>query len=268
MSYILLQNEGPNAGNFVLKDTGKPDVVLGDYLEVSYIGPESKTHIPEGPGGYTVYGFPLVVRHSLIHNDDVESVLLHKDWPHVWEFRTTLECEAGVLEGVCTEFDVPYFSCRGYTSQSEMHAAALRLIEREEDDKTTNIIHLGDHDPSGIDMSRDIQSRLELFGSSAKIHRIALNWDQVQEYNPPPNPAKATDSRYESYQERFGNESWELDALEPRTIVALIRDEIEVLIDQDAWDAATERQQTGRDQLSKVSSRWDSVVKYLGNGDE
>ena len=97
MSYILLQNEGPNAGNFVLKDTGKPDVVLGDYLEVSYIGPESKTHIPEGPGGYTVYGFPLVVRHSLIHNDDVESVLLHKDWPHVWEFRTTLACEAVVL---------------------------------------------------------------------------------------------------------------------------------------------------------------------------
>ena len=173
----------------------------------------------------------------------------------------------GVIEGICTELDVPYFACRGYTSQSEMWGAAQRLMEREKAGKKTFIIHLGDHDPSGIDMTRDIQDRLELFGSTAVIHRIALNFDQVENYSPPPNPAKTTDSRYESYRVLHGEESWELDALEPRTIVDLIRDEIEVHIDQDAWEEALSRQQTGRNQLGKVSQRWNNVVEYLGNGD-
>ena len=173
----------------------------------------------------------------------------------------------GVIEGICNELDVPYFACRGYTSQSEMWGAAQRLVEREQRGKKTFIIHLGDHDPSGIDMTRDIQDRLQLFGSTAVIHRIALNFDQVENYNPPPNPAKTTDSRYQSYEDRFGTESWELDALEPRTIVDLIRNEIEAHIDQDAWEEASARQQTGRDQLGKVSRRWDNVVTYLGNGD-
>jgi len=173
----------------------------------------------------------------------------------------------GVIEGICAELDVPYFACRGYTSQSEMWGAAQRLMEREKAGKKTFIIHLGDHDPSGIDMTRDIQDRLELFGSTAVIHRIALNFDQVENYSPPPNPAKTTDSRYESYRALHGEESWELDALEPRTIVDLIRDEIEVHIDQDAWEEALSRQQTGRNQLGKVSQRWNNVVEYLGNGD-
>lgn len=172
----------------------------------------------------------------------------------------------GVIEGICNELDVPYFACRGYTSQSEMWGAAQRLIEREQRGKKTTIIHLGDHDPSGIDMTRDIQDRLKLFGSTAVIHRIALVFDQIEQYNPPPNPAKTTDARYQSYADRFGEESWELDALEPRVIVDLIREAVTAQIDQDAWQEALAQQQTGRDQLGKVSRRWDNVVEYLGNG--
>jgi hypothetical protein len=174
----------------------------------------------------------------------------------------------GVIEGVCTELDVPYFACRGYTSQSEMWGAAQRLIEREKAGKNTTIIHLGDHDPSGIDMTRDIQDRLELFGSTAVIHRIALVYDQIEQYNPPPNPAKTTDARYQSYADKYGDESFELDALEPRVIVDLIREAVQDRIDQDAWEEALQRQQTGRDQLGKVSRRWDNVVAYLGNGEK
>jgi len=173
----------------------------------------------------------------------------------------------GVIEGICTELDVPYFACRGYTSQSEMWGAAQRLIEREKAGKKTTIIHLGDHDPSGIDMTRDIQDRLELFGSTAVIHRIALVYDQIEQYTPPPNPAKTTDARYQSYADKYGSESWELDALEPSVIVDLIREAMQDRIDWDAWEDALQRQKTGRDQLGKVSRRWDNVVEYLGNGD-
>jgi len=172
----------------------------------------------------------------------------------------------GVIEGICNELDVPFFACRGYTSQSEMWGAAQRLMEREKAGKKTTIIHLGDHDPSGIDMTRDIQDRLQLFGSTAVIHRIALVYDQIEQYSPPPNPAKTTDARYRSYANKYGDESWELDALEPRVIVDLIREAVQDRLDQDTWEEALERQQTGRDQLGKVSQRWDNVVTYLGNG--
>ena len=124
----------------------------------------------------------------------------------------------------------------------------------------TVIIHLGDHDPSGLDMTRDIQDRLQLFGSTVNVDRIALTWDQIEQYNPPPNPAKTTDARYASYQEQYGDDSWELDALEPRILSDLIRTAVQSRIDDELWQEALERQQVGRDQLSRVSSHWDSVV--------
>ncbi len=185
------------------------------------------------------------------------------NYVEVWIEKDAL---VGVIEGICNELDVPYFACRGYTSQSEMWGAAQRLIEREKRGKTTTIIHLGDHDPSGVDMTRDIQDRLKLFGSTAIIHRIALVYDQIEQYNPPPNPAKTTDARYQSYADKYGDESFELDALEPRVIVDLIREAVQDRIDQDVWEEALEQQKTGRDQLGKVSRRWESVVEYLGNG--
>jgi hypothetical protein len=150
----------------------------------------------------------------------------------------------GVIEGICQELDVPFFSCRGYTSQSEMWAAAMRLEKYRDGGQTPIIIHLGDHDPSGIDMTRDIRDRIEMFMGGVEVKRIALNEDQIKKYNPPPNFAKATDSRYTQYQEKFGDESWELDALDPNVIVSLIGDTVRDLMDEDKWEKAIEWEDT------------------------
>lgn len=140
----------------------------------------------------------------------------------VWIEKDAL---VGIIDGICRKLDVPYFSCRGYTSQSEMHEAAKRLERWYENyDQKILIVHLGDHDPSGKDMSRDIQDRMNLFNGHdmVQVERIALNMDQVRKYNPPPNPAKITDSRAHAYIQEYGNKSWELDALDPKVIAGLI----------------------------------------------
>jgi len=144
------------------------------------------------------------------------------------------EALAGVIEGVCRELDCPYFACRGYVSQSEQWRAGVRF----RGDQPTVIIHLGDHDPSGIDMTRDNADRLAMFAGAHKteVRRIALNADQVEQYEPPPNPAKETDSRFQEYERLYGDQSWELDALEPATIADLIRSEVESIRDPDLWD--------------------------------
>jgi hypothetical protein len=152
--------------------------------------------------------------------------------PEVWIEKDAL---VGVIEKVCRSLDVSFFSCRGYTSQSEMHAAAKRLEQYAENGQTPVIIHLGDHDPSGIDMSRDIFDRMEMFMGGLEVKRIALNRDQIDRFKPPPNPAKFSDPRAHDYVKKHGAVSWELDALEPKVLDALIRSTITPLIDMNVW---------------------------------
>lgn len=169
----------------------------------------------------------------------------------------------GVIEAVCEEWDVPYFSCRGYTSQSEMWSAAQRMLRHERCRQRTHIIHLGDHDPSGKDMSRDIQDRLNMFGAGTKVHRIALNMDQVEQYSPPPNPAKLTDTRATKYIDEFGDESWELDALDPAVMIDLIRDSILALLDQGRFDHVKAQQENERRVLTSAAENWDEVSEHV-----
>jgi hypothetical protein len=193
--------------------------------------------------------------------------------PEVWIEKDAL---VGVIEGVCDNNDVAYFSCRGYTSQSEMWVAAQRLRSYVRKGQTPVILHFGDHDPSGRDMSRDIIDRMSLFGvrfnwsnpeDLLTFNRLALNIDQIEEYQPPPNPTKLTDSRATGYIAEFGNESWELDALEPSVLAGLIQDAIISVRDQDDWDLAVEREEEGRALLRKVSTYWENVEETMDDYD-
>lgn len=181
--------------------------------------------------------------------------------PEVWIEKDAL---VGVFERTCQELDVPLFSCRGYTSQSEMWVASQRLLRYRKARQTPVIFHFGDHDPSGKDMSRDITDRLELFTSkSLRFERLALNMDQVQQYQPPPNPAKITDSRASAYIAEFGNESWELDALEPTVLDELVRTAIASVIDENLMNEANARQDEYRETLKLVADRFDEVTNFL-----
>lgn len=168
----------------------------------------------------------------------------------VWIEKDAL---VGVIERVCKEHDVPYFSCRGYTSQSEMWYAAMRLIGHSSKKQATVILHLGDHDPSGIDMTRDIKDRMRIFGCETFVQRIALNKDQIEEYSPPPNPAKMTDSRYHGYIMEFGEESWELDALEPSVLSSLVNDAILGLRNGAKWGVALKKEQRDRRKILRMA---------------
>lgn len=213
---------------------------------------------------------------SLAHWDSPESIVdavanqyRTERWAHqptrveVWIEKDAL---VGVIAGVCERYDVDYFSCRGYTSQSEMWGAARRLSRYEARGQDTVIIHLGDHDPSGVDMSRDIADRLALFDASTNVVRIALNMNQVEQYSPPPNPAKLTDSRASGYIAEHGTSSWELDALDPTTLARLIEEEIWAWRDADQWERDTAVMERERALLTAVSERWVEVSEFVDGG--
>lgn len=232
----------------------------------------------------------------------------HKDlWkPQKRRVEVWVEKDAavGVIESLCHGNDVPYFSSRGYTSVSEMYSAAQRIRWAIEAGEQVLILHIGDHDPSGVDMSRDIEDRLremisqdwaglhmgagrwtrgdikqsmrehmsqqgnQWIGISGRdpwsLKRIALTLDQVEQYNPPPNFAKQSDARYRAYVEATGlTDSWELDALEPSVLQALIADEIDAWRDEDLWDDTVEEMEHDRVMLTRISENWTDITTNL-----
>ena len=215
------------------------------------------------------------------------------NYVEVWVEKDAL---LSVIERPCNEWDVPFFACRGYTSQSEMWSAGQRLLGKIREGRNAKIIHLGDHDPSGVDMTRDIESRLRMFishhrlrdyakaipqkdnetegdfltrvgkqdyDSCLEVNRVALNMDQVREYNPPPNPAKITDSRAGGYVAEHGDESWELDALGPDVLIELIETTVQEYLDVDLWQEKKSQQEEERKVLNEASAHWESVAEFL-----
>lgn len=203
------------------------------------------------------------------HDDNIEQfgMDLREDQDRYIEVWVEKDALTGILAKACEPHDVPYFCCRGYTSQTAMHDAALRITHNSRGRaKPPIIIHLGDHDPSGMDMSRDIYQRLEMFTGGIKVIRIALNMDQIERFKPPPNPAKVTDSRFKAYMEQYGHESWELDAMKPKYLVDLIQRYIRKFTDAKKFKAAQQAQEAQRGILQGISDHWAPVLKVVSKG--
>lgn len=165
------------------------------------------------------------------------------------------EALVGVLERVCHRYDTPLLAARGYPSSTVLREFALSdVIPAMHEGQHGLILHLGDHDPSGIDMTRDLLERLRMFaGRSFDLKRIALNMSQVEELDPPENPAKSTDSRFASYLRQYGTSSWELDALPPQYLDQLVSGHIEDVLDHGAWRLNQQAINNARLMIEKAS---------------
>ena len=166
---------------------------------------------------------------------------------------------SNIIEPVCSKYDVLFMANRGYASQTAIYDAFHRVRNSYAGEcKQPVVIYLGDHDPSGIDMTRDITQRLETFLESDGdcvpiIRRIALNLDQVKKYQPPENPAKMTDSRFKAYREKYGFSSWELDALEPSVLETLVENEINRWVDMDLFNKIEDKEDEQKQKLIDLS---------------
>jgi hypothetical protein len=172
---------------------------------------------------------------------------------------------AGIIAGVCTELRVPYFAHRGNNSQTRQYEAGKRFAEHLDQGLIPLVLHLADHHPNGIDMTRDSIERLALYArAEIKVRRIALNMDQVRRYSPPPSFVKEGDTRTSGYRARFGTDGcWELDALPPTVLADLIRGEIESLVEPNAWAETLAHECRGRELLDAAAGNWTTVERLL-----
>ena len=169
------------------------------------------------------------------------------------------DAPSGVLEPVCNRYHVRFMANRGYSSSTAMYDAAKRIELAEAMGQAPVIIYLGDHDPSGLDMNRDVHDRLTTMthGTEIEVHHLALTRGQVNTYNPPPNPTKLHDSRAPAYLKDHGNQSWELDALEPQVLDALLSGAIEQYLDPHQYDLMLIEEEAGKDLLLRLADQLD-----------
>lgn len=159
---------------------------------------------------------------------------------------------SGVLKRITEYYGIYIMVNRGYSSCTAMHDAYERIKRQEDAGKEIIILYLGDFDPSGLDMVRDIKERLEEFGVSPEVRQIALTMEQIKKYNPPPNYAKVTDPRAKSYIEKYGDTSWEVDALTPEILHVIVRENIEGLIDMNLFNELLAQEEEDKDELRNM----------------
>lgn len=179
----------------------------------------------------------------------------------VWVEKDAL---SGVLKRVTSKYHVPILVNRGYSSASAMFDSYQRFKAAYESGQAIRVLYLGDYDPSGMDMIRDVKSRtLEFFMGEYEIEDdeyaaesmdfqvipIALTREQIRQYNPPPNPAKTTDPRAKDFIERHGSTSWEVDALRPEVLNNLLDEAIKENIDESAYMEIVGKEEADKEKL-------------------
>jgi hypothetical protein len=172
------------------------------------------------------------------------------------DYYVELYCEKQALESVlkpiADKYHIFFGYNKGYSSASTMYDLAKRIQEQINEGKKCKVLYLGDHDPSGLDMVRDVRKRICEFLTMGKecidivgdddgdpmfeIIPLALNMEQIKKFNPPPNPAKMTDSRANGYIKEFGRMSWELDALKPDVLIRIAENGILHFLDREKYN--------------------------------
>ena len=169
----------------------------------------------------------------------------------VWVEKNAL---IGVLASVCKGLDVLHYACIGYNSCSMQYEAAKRFESYRYCGREPVVIYLGDHDPSGVDMTRDIEERLTLMSHGpVEVNRIALNIDQIEVLGVEPNTAKTMDSRAKDYIKKYGTDCWELDAIDVVVMADMIKEAVISYRDDDMFEARAALEQDHRKVLRDLT---------------
>lgn len=151
------------------------------------------------------------------------------------------------------DYSIRAYSSSGFDSLTSKKDLADRICETG---KPAFILHLGDYDPSGKNIfesvAEDVQAFVEADRPNALVNvkfvRVALTAEQVEEYDLPTSPPKATDSR----SKRWEGETCQLEALAPDQIAALVKAQIERIVDIPRMQAALAEQVKDRKELTRL----------------
>ena len=174
------------------------------------------------------------------------SQLWRRDDPHV-EVWCESDSIAGVLTGLCRELSVSLYPTRGFPSATLCYQAAIYIDQLNK--AQAIILYVGDYDPSGVlipkTIDRELRRHLE---TPLEFRRLAINPEQIQEYDLPTKPPKAEDRRSPDIQSTV-----EAEAMPAGELRRIVRDEVEAYLPDGALAAAKMAEESEREGLRLLS---------------
>ena len=162
--------------------------------------------------------------------------------------RLVVICEAAgmapQLARVAIPFGVTVMSGGGFDSLTDKHNFAAELARHEQ---PTEVLHIGDHDPSGVTIFlaflEDVEAFARDLGGRATFTRLAVTPQQITRYRLPTAPPKANDNR--------AGRTCQAEALAPDVLTGILRNAIEQRIDRTAYERVLRREQHERTRLCR-----------------
>lgn len=176
-----------------------------------------------------------------------------------------------ILNQVTQRYTIPTFAARGYSSRGYIWNAATDIVRAHAAGKGVVILHVGDHDPSGEDIFRDLEESLRLYVVAAdsrhpvarwrgwgvagltdwlSVERIALTPEQIAAHGLPYRPVKASDVRSATFK---GQGAVEVEALPVDVLLGTLEDAIESYIDPAALATAKLAEESEREIMGRIS---------------
>jgi ParB-like nuclease domain len=175
-----------------------------------------------------------------------------------------------IIRPVAEEYCIPMTIGRGYCSIPPRHAMA----ERFEDSGKEKLILLvlSDFDPEGEDIAHSFARSLrdDFLVDDVEPVKVALTAAQVRDLNLPPiMKAKQSSSRYGEFVERHGDNVFELEAVPPEQLQALLRQAIDSVLDVAAYNAEVDAEKQDAAQLAGIRRRiQENIAALLPNADD
>lgn len=197
---------------------------------------------------------------------DFTSRILNSFEYHIWENQPNY-VEVWVEKNslfdqfseVTRKRNVSLVACKGFSSITNIHRGAERIKDEASSRNAENIIilHFGDHDPSGRDISRNIEDRLtNVFNLDVELNFIALTKEQIKLYDIPPDRTKKTDTRSKKFIEKYGDEAAELEALDPLVLRGMIDTVISDYYDKSIYQEIQEKEE---EILEKIRTKSEEI---------
>jgi hypothetical protein len=175
------------------------------------------------------------------------------------ELWTEKDAISSVIYPITQQYQVTLVVNRGYSSASSMYVSSQRFFQNRikanefSGLKRSILLYLGDFDPSGLDMDRDIKTRFEEFGVEVEVLRIGLTQEQISKYKLPRNPAKISDVRAKEFISKYGVNSYEVDALRPEVLQELIQSSILNYLKVEEFELVRKQEQQDLKKLQRIA---------------
>jgi len=176
-----------------------------------------------------------------------------------------------LIKRATDSYVVTVYSGGGFDSLTAKYSAAERIASRG---KPTVVLHVGDHDPSGVALYQAVSEDVEAFvdaedgDGEVEFKRLAVTPEQAAQYDLPSAPPKPTDKRGAW----SGSETWQVEAFAPDDLAEVVRQGVRAELDLSALAQQRAEEQRIREQLApemeRLRQRLHDEIAWVRDGEE